>query len=313
MCNINKPISETSADNIGVNGVENATYLGRSHSTNQYIMGVVSANKFWVSDAVAPPSGPGSCLVDSGYTNCQLFSYTGSNQSFTFPSNISGTQEILVELWGAGGGGTEVYWSGDEGGGAGGFTKSRISGTANEVLTVVVGEGGLAKDATAQYGGGGPGGPSGSGGSGGSVVGSSGGGYSGIFSGAGTATPIVISGGGGGTSAGTGYPGIDNPGGGGGANQDGGMSSGSNAAGTSASMAGRGGTSSAGGAGATGDATCNTTSSASKNGSSLLGGAGCGRTTTANEAGGGGGGAMEEQVRASCWTVWQWNPTVAAV
>jgi hypothetical protein len=217
-----------------------------------------------------------TCVVDAGYTNCQLFSYSGSNQSFTFPSNISGTQEILVELWGAGGGGTDLYWSGDQGGAAGGFSKATISATAGEQLTVVVGQGGLTLDSTVQYGGGGPGGTGGS-----TKIGSSGGGYSGIFSGAGTTTPIIISGGGGGASPGSPLASEAGPGGGGGANQSGG-------AGTSSLISGRGGTVSAGGAGATGRPTCTTTGSVSTSGTSLLGGSGCGQT--AAEGGGGGGG-----------------------
>jgi hypothetical protein len=95
MCNINKPISETSADNFGVNGVENATYLGRSHSTNQYIMGVVSANKFWVSDAVAPPQGPGSA-VSAGAPTIGLATSTGATTAtvaFTAPAS-SGSSTI---------------------------------------------------------------------------------------------------------------------------------------------------------------------------------------------------------------------------
>jgi hypothetical protein len=92
MCNINKPISETSADNFGVNGVENATYLSRSHSTNQYIMGVVSANKFWVSDAVAPPSGPGSA-ISAGAPTIGVATATGGTTAtvaFTAPASDGG-------------------------------------------------------------------------------------------------------------------------------------------------------------------------------------------------------------------------------
>jgi hypothetical protein len=220
-----------------------------------------------------------TCVVDAGYTNCQLFSYSGSNQSFTFPSNISGTQEILVELWGAGGAGTNLYWQGDQGGAAGGFSKATISGAAGEILTVVVGQGGLILDTTVQYGGGGPGGTGGS-----TKIGSSGGGYSGIFSGAGTNTPIIISGGGGGASPGSLPADSAGPGGGGGANLSGG-------AGSDSAIGGRAGTVSAGGVGATGATgrpTCVTTGSVSTTGSSLLGGSGCGQA--ASEGGGGGGG-----------------------
>ena len=43
----------------------NATYFGRSHATNQYLMGDYQSNKFYISAGVAPPAGLGS---DKGIT-----------------------------------------------------------------------------------------------------------------------------------------------------------------------------------------------------------------------------------------------------
>jgi uncharacterized repeat protein (TIGR02543 family) len=219
---------------------------------------------------------PGTqCFTDPGFNNCRVISYTGTNQTFTIPSDIDVTKGIMVEAWGAGGGGTFAYY-GDPSGGAGGYSKAKInSPTAGGVLTVIVGQGGLVRDTTTKFGGGGAAGTAS-----GANLGSSGGGYSGVFSGSGTSTPILISGGGGGGSPGTDSTGT--PGGGGAASttstvQNGGQSSATNAA----LAGGRGGTSTAGGAGGTSN-NCATA------GSSLLGGTGC--AISGAEGGGGGGG-----------------------
>jgi uncharacterized repeat protein (TIGR02543 family) len=264
----------TAADGSGTNYAGGASYTSTGNATLYAIFRpTITYNANGASSGTVPASTLGpvpgtTCTVDPGYTNCKIFTYTGSDQTFTVPSDIDATKGIRVEAWGAGGGGSIAYY-GDPGGGAGGYSKVTLTTpTSGEVLKVVVGQGGLVRDQTVQYGGGGVGGLGGE-------VGSSGGGYSGIFTGT---TPLIISGGGGGTSPGSGANGT--PGGGGGANQNGGQ------AGT-AGAAGRGGTNSAGGAGATGNASCPTTGSLSPNGSSLLGGASCNQ---ANAEGGGGGG-----------------------
>jgi len=61
MCPIYQTVTP-GVDAFGSSNAENATFFGRSHLTNQYLMGAYSANKFWVSDAVAPPQGPGSSI-----------------------------------------------------------------------------------------------------------------------------------------------------------------------------------------------------------------------------------------------------------
>jgi hypothetical protein len=101
-------------------------------------------------------SAPGTaCIVDAGFTNCKVFSYTGGNQTFTAPTDIDGTKGVLVEAWGAGGGGTFAYY-GDPSGGAGGYSKAKINTvTAGDVFTVIVGQGGLVRDTTNKFGGGG--------------------------------------------------------------------------------------------------------------------------------------------------------------
>jgi hypothetical protein len=61
-CPIFKPFvsSDVTTPRLG-----NATYFGRSHATNQYLMGDYQSNKFYISAGVAPPAGLGS---DKGIT-----------------------------------------------------------------------------------------------------------------------------------------------------------------------------------------------------------------------------------------------------
>jgi uncharacterized repeat protein (TIGR02543 family) len=267
----------TAADGSGTNYSGGTSYISTGTITLFAIfrpLFTYNANGATSGTVPAPAFGPvpgTQCVTDPGFNNCKVFSYTGTNQTFTVPSDIDATKGIMVEAWGAGGAGTVAYY-GDPSGGAGGYSKAKINApTAGGVLTVIVGQGGLVRDTTTQFGGGGAGGVSSNGGS-------SGGGYSGVFSGAGTGTPILISGGGGAASPGSA---IDGQAGGGGAAsadsaiQNGGQSS-------TASVGGRGGTNTSGGAGATANASCATA------GSSLLGGNGCG--IAGSEAGSGGGG-----------------------
>jgi uncharacterized repeat protein (TIGR02543 family) len=221
----------------------------------------ISYNGNGNTGGTVPTNGSYQAGSSSGYNNTQSYDYTSADQTFTVPNDITGTQEIQVEVWGAGGGGTVAYYGPDYGGGAGGYTKATIATpTAGETLTIKVGKGGTVTTTTSVYGGAGVGGNTSG------LEGSSGGGYSGVFA---STTPLAISGGGGGASPGHSDQGI--AGGGGGANQSG-------TASTSTSMGGRAGTTSAGGAKA---ASCAT------DGAQYTGGNGCG----AGSEGGGGGGA----------------------
>jgi uncharacterized repeat protein (TIGR02543 family) len=272
--NLNFTGWNTAADGSGINYAGSASYTSAGTATlyaifkPTYTYNANGATSGTVPAATVGPAPGTACVADTGFTNCKVFTYTGTDQTFTVPSDIDSSKGIIVEAWGAGGGGSKTYY-GDPSGGAGGYSKVTLTTpTSGEVLKIVVGQGGLVRDQTVKYGGGGPGGE-------GAQIGSSGGGYSGIFTGT---TPLVISGGGGGVSPGSATNGT--AGGGGGANQNGGQ------AGT-AGAAGRGGTNSAGGAGATGNTSCPTTGSLSRNGAYLQGGASCNQ---ANSEGGGGGG-----------------------
>jgi hypothetical protein len=158
-----------------------------------------------------------SCLHGS-----QVFTYTGTDQSFTLP--VGACAPATVKIWGAGGGGGNVGgWSYGAPGGGGGFTSGKISLTPGASHTVVVGQGGFVNSTAYPYGGGGPGSCNGVN----NVYGSNGAGLSGLFSGTGAvfsggvpqtgaqARALLIAGGGGGggsSRAGTGNSG--GPGGG---------------------------------------------------------------------------------------------------
>jgi uncharacterized repeat protein (TIGR02543 family) len=271
----------TAADGTGAQVAGGASYTTTGNATlfaifrPTYTYNANGATGGTVPSSTLGPIPGTQCVTDPGFNNCRVISYTGTNQTFTVPSDVDATKGIMVEAWGAGGGGSVSYY-GDPSGGAGGYSKAKINTVAaGDVLTVIVGQGGLVRDTTTKFGGGGA-----AGAASGANLGSSGGGYSGVFSGTGTSTPILISGGGGGGSPGT--DGTGTPGGGGAASttstvQNGGQSSATNAA----LAGGRGGTNTAGGAGGTSN-NCATA------GSSLLGGTGC--AISGAEGGGGGGG-----------------------
>jgi hypothetical protein len=143
----------------------------------------------------------------------QTFTFTGANQSWVVPANVT---QVAVKLWGAGGGST---WTNSTTGGtanigvggAGGYAYGVLNVTAGETLTMIVGGGGAAgvvggSTATA-FGGGGRGV---GGGSGWACAG--GGGRSAIRRG--TTELITAAGGGGGGAAQTGGVVNGGPGGG---------------------------------------------------------------------------------------------------
>jgi hypothetical protein len=56
LCSVNTPTA-------GASTISNATYLGRNHVTSTYLMGDYESNKFYKSDSIAPPAGPGSLIA----------------------------------------------------------------------------------------------------------------------------------------------------------------------------------------------------------------------------------------------------------
>jgi hypothetical protein len=75
------------------------------------------------------------------------FSYTGADQTFIVPSDVT---VLLVRMWGAGGGG-----NGTGKGGGGAYVQGLLDVTPGETLTLIVGSGGSRYDTTNNYGGGG--------------------------------------------------------------------------------------------------------------------------------------------------------------
>lgn len=235
-----------------------------------------------------------ACTPSAGFNSCVRYNYTGANQTYTVPTGIT---SINVKAWGAGGGGVDfLYYPLQGGGGGGGYATGTIAVTPGQVLTLVVGQGGISatSSGTASLA------PTfGGGGAGGSTVavgtplnqararGSSGGGMSAVFL-AGGNTPgnaRLVAGGGGGGS-----PGADagGPFAGGGGGTTGGADG-------RPTNSGRGGTQIAGGAGATAVSTVGTCAPMpAASGSQFAGVAGSSTSVLTdvglNEGGGGGGG-----------------------
>ncbi|MFF2041476.1 hypothetical protein ACFVVX_13670 [Kitasatospora sp. NPDC058170] len=211
-----------------------------------------------------------ACTPTGANTNCVRFTYSGGDQAFTVPAGVT---SVYARIFGAGGAGApQGYYTGQYGGGGGGYTTGTLAVTPGQNLTVTAGQGGVLNSTTATYGGGGAGGqgrdfPAGS------ATGGSGGGLSAVWNGAYGSNPLLIAGGGGGVS-----PGADSgtPAAGGGGGTNGGQDN-------QPTQSGRGGTQTAGGAAAT-----QTTCAAATAGSQYLGGRGA--NSSGYEGGGGGGG-----------------------
>ncbi len=203
-------------------------------------------------------------FAGGGGATTTVFSYTGSDQSFTVPAGIT---SLTMKLWGAGGGGS----NGAVGGG-GAFVTGAFPVTPGESLTLIVGQGGGTFPNNGNYGGGG----------GAGFNGGRGGGRSAIRR---ASTELVTAAAGGGASAITGGP--PQPGGAGGL-----------AIGTSGGgVGGAGGTQTSGGAGGL-DASSgiafaggNGASFAGGGGSGYFGGGGGGFGSAGPDTGGGGGGS----------------------
>ena len=102
-----------------------------------------------ISPAPETPRGcTASDLSAPRPSRVDIFDAVGADQPWAVPEGVT---EVLVKLWGAGGGTTGAVASGAGGGGA--FAMARFSVTPGEVLTVVVGQGG--RSFSASYGGGG--------------------------------------------------------------------------------------------------------------------------------------------------------------
>ena len=89
MCNINTSVGWASG--------ANATFFGRSHATNQYIMGDYAGySRFWTSDSVAPPAGIGSDVTAPVLSAQSASSVTQTTATLNFTSGEAGTYYYLV-------------------------------------------------------------------------------------------------------------------------------------------------------------------------------------------------------------------------
>ncbi len=223
-----------------------------------------------------------------GWGQTATFSYsTSGNQSFTVPANV---YSLTIKMWGAGGAGG-YYGIG----GTGSFVTGTLAVAPGQVLTIVVGQGGivptsLASTTTLSYGGGGGGGYVAT------YTGGGGGGRSAIINSSSVELATAGGGGGGGGDANNYFP----SGGGGGALS--GIDGSNGAGGTYAGLLGTTSGGGAAGSGSTGTAPTAGTSFAGGSGgiSSYCGGGGGGGyfgggggsgNTNFKRIGGGGGGA----------------------
>ena len=88
-CEINASVGWTSG--------ANATFFGRSHATNQYIMGDYSPNnRFWISASVAPPTGIGSDVTAPVLSAQSATSVTQTTVTLNFTSGEAGTYFYLI-------------------------------------------------------------------------------------------------------------------------------------------------------------------------------------------------------------------------
>jgi hypothetical protein len=76
----------------------NATYFGRSHLTNQYIMGDYDGTdaRFWISKSVAPPAGIGSDVTAPVLSAQSASSITQTTATLNFTSGEAGTYFYLI-------------------------------------------------------------------------------------------------------------------------------------------------------------------------------------------------------------------------
>ena len=88
-----------------------------------------------------------NATVNGALTNTNIFTYTGSDQTYTVAGGVT---SMAISMWGAGGGRGGIYTSG----GGGAYVTGTLTVTAGMSLRIIVGQGG-SEGATSSYGGGG--------------------------------------------------------------------------------------------------------------------------------------------------------------
>ena len=114
----------TAANGSGTSYLGSASYTSTGNATLYAIFRpqfTYNANGASGGTVPAPTFGgaPGTqCVTDTGFNNCKVFSYTGGDQQFTLPTDLDISKGVLVEAWGAGGGGSKTAAEGDSGSGS---------------------------------------------------------------------------------------------------------------------------------------------------------------------------------------------------
>jgi trimeric autotransporter adhesin len=110
--------------------------------------------RIYAVDSVAAAPGASALVfqtavssLNAGLSGLNIFTYSGSDQSYTVPSGVS---SVTISMWGAGGGPGQA--GGFGGGGA--YVNGTLAVTAGMSLRIIVGQGGSV-GATSGYGGGG--------------------------------------------------------------------------------------------------------------------------------------------------------------
>lgn len=97
----------------------------------------VGANGVVVCEAATS----GGSIVNSGFTNFQVFTTTGITDTWSVPSGVT---KVMIEVWGAGGSGMfcNTNGGGASSGGGGGYGRGVFGVGSGSSLTIEVGEGG---------------------------------------------------------------------------------------------------------------------------------------------------------------------------
>ena len=110
--------------------------------------------RIYAVDSVAAAPGASALVfqtavssLNAGLSGLNIFTYSGSDQSYTVPSGVT---SVTISMWGAGGGGGQA--GGYGGGGA--YVNGTLAVTAGMSLRIIVGQGGSV-GASSSYGGGG--------------------------------------------------------------------------------------------------------------------------------------------------------------
>ena len=211
--------------------------------------------------------------IEQAGATALAFYYTGANQSYTVPAGI---YSIYVQMSGAGGGPGS---SGGGTGGKGGLTYGYLAVTPGQVLTLLVGQGGIASSSATTFGGGGSGGVVST------YTGGQGGGRTAIII---SGADYVVAGGGGG--AGSASPGAVNGGDGGGLTGGNGTASGGSA-GTGGTQTNGGTGFNAGTSGIGGNGGASLATGGGGGGGGYYGGGGANGGNATSKSGSGGGGS----------------------